>query len=51
VTKIEMIFLQQWRVGVEWSEEGGRGEDSLLRFRLERGGDEMKRCKKMKWRQ
>jgi hypothetical protein len=24
LTKVEMTFLQQWRVGVGWSREGGR---------------------------
>jgi hypothetical protein len=30
---------------------GGGGADSILRFRLERGGDGMKRCQKMKQRE
>jgi hypothetical protein len=30
---------------------GGGGADSMLRFRLERGGDGSKRCQKMKRRQ
>jgi hypothetical protein len=30
---------------------GGGGADSMLRFRLERGGDGMKHCRKMKQRQ
>jgi hypothetical protein len=29
---------------------GGSGSDSMLPFRLERGGDRMKRCRKMKRR-
>jgi hypothetical protein len=27
------------------------GVDSILRFQVERGGDGMKHCQKMKWRQ
>jgi hypothetical protein len=27
----------------------GDGADSMLQFRLERGGDRMKHCQKMKW--
>jgi hypothetical protein len=27
------------------------GVDSMLQFRLERGGDGIKRCQKMKWKQ
>jgi hypothetical protein len=30
---------------------GGGGADSMLQFRLERGGDGTKRCRNMKWRQ
>jgi hypothetical protein len=30
---------------------GGDGMDSILRFRLKRGGDGMKHCRKMKRRQ
>jgi hypothetical protein len=30
---------------------GGVGVDSMLRFRLERGGDKTKHCRKMKRRQ
>jgi hypothetical protein len=30
---------------------GGGGADLMLRFRLERKGDEMKCCQKMQWRQ
>jgi hypothetical protein len=40
-------------VGVGRYREGGRGggADSMLQFQLERGGDGMKHCRKMKWRQ
>jgi hypothetical protein len=48
VAKVDMTFLLQWRVGVMRSEEG---VDSMLQFWLERGGDGMKCCQKIKWRQ
>jgi hypothetical protein len=40
-------------VGVGLSGEGATscGVDSMLRFQIEKGGDKMKRCQKMKWRQ
>jgi hypothetical protein len=28
----------------------GDDADSIIQFQLERGGDRMKRCRKMKWR-
>jgi hypothetical protein len=45
VTKVEMIFLEQWMVRSGGSERVpcSGGVDSMLHFRLEREGDGTKR--------
>jgi hypothetical protein len=53
VTNVEMTFLQQWRVGVRLSKEGGRRQ--WCRFNAlvlaQEGGGVTKYCWKIKWRQ
>jgi hypothetical protein len=39
-----------WESGDPGRVANGGGADSMLQFRLERGGDWIKHCQKMKWR-
>jgi hypothetical protein len=50
VTKVEMTFYSSggWELDDLGRVANNGGADSILRFRLERGGDGVKRCQKMK---
>jgi hypothetical protein len=53
VTKVEITFYSsaEWELGGSGRVAGGGGEDSMLQFHLERGGDGTKHYLKMKRRQ